>query len=253
MKFYDLNVPLEDSPSEPLPVSVTHQAHADSAALMASFFEASVDDLPNGLGWANDNVTLNAHAGTHVDAPWHYYPTAAGERARTIDELPLEWFYGDGVVLDFRYKEKGGLISAEEVQAALAKINYTLKAGDIVLIQTGADKFWGQAEYFAAGAGMSADATRWLIAQGIRVMGIDCWGWDQPFWAMKERFKATGDPSVIWEAHRVGREAEYCQIEKLANLDQLPAPTGFKVSCFPVKLAGGSGGWTRVVAMVEAS
>ena len=76
-------------------------------------------------------------------------------------------------------------------------------------------------------------------------------GWDQPFWAQKERFKATGDASIIWEAHRVGKEAEYCQIEKLANLDLLPRPFGFKVSCFPVKLKGGSGGWTRVVAMFE--
>ncbi len=251
MKIFDLNVPLEDSPSEPLPVKVEHRTHEETAAFMASFFDAEVDALPNGLGWANDVVTLNAHAGTHVDAPWHYYPTSGGARARTIDELPLEWFYGDGVVLDMRHMPRGGLITSEDVQMALAKLDYTLKPGDIVMIHTGADKFWGQAAYFEAGPGMSADATRWLIAQGIRVMGIDAWGWDQPFWAMKARFKETGDPNVIWEAHRVGMEAEYCQIEKLANLDQLPRATGFKVSCFPVKLAGGSGGWTRVVAMFD--
>jgi kynurenine formamidase len=251
MKIFDLSVPTEDSPSEPLPVKVEHQDHQSSAAFMASFFDAKVEDLPNGLGWANDNVTMSAHAGTHVDAPWHYYPTCGGKRARTIDEMPLEWFYGDGVVLDMRHKPKGGLITVEDVQEALRKINYTLKPGDIVLIQTGADKFWGQEEYFHAGAGMSAAATRWLIEQGIRVMGIDAWGWDQPFWAMKERFKETGDPSVIWEAHRVGMELEYCHIEKLANLDQLPRPYGFKVACFPVKLTGGSAGWTRVVAIFE--
>ncbi|MCS7288197.1 MAG: cyclase family protein, partial [Roseiflexus sp.] len=99
--------------------------------------------------------------------------------------------------------------------------------------------------------GMSAAATRWLIEQGIRTMGIDAWGWDQPFWAMKERYQQTGDPSVIWEAHRVGRDLEYCHIEKLANLDALPRPFGFKVACFPVKLTGGSAGWTRVVAIFE--
>ena len=251
MKMVDLNVPTEDSPSEPLPLQVAHQDHKSSAAFMASFFEATVDDLPDGNGWANDTVTMISHAGTHVDAPWHYYPTCGGERARTIDELPLEWFYGDGVVLDMRHKPQGGLINTEDVQAALAKIDYRLKPGDIVLIQTDADKLWGKPEYFAAGAGVDAGATRWLIEQGIKVMGIDTWGWDQPFWAMKERFKETGDPSVIWEAHRVGIDLEYCQIEKLANLDQLPSPTGFKVSCFPVKLTGGSAGWTRVVAMFE--
>jgi len=250
-KIYDLSIPLEDSPSEPLPVQVVHQSHAQSAEQMAGFFDASVNDLPNGLGWANDHVTLNAHSGTHVDAPWHYYPTCGSNRAQTIDELPLEWFYNAGVVLDMRHKERGGLISAAEVSAALSKINYTLEAGNIVLIQTGADKLWGQAEYFDAGSGMSAEATHWLIEQGIKVMGIDAWGWDQPFWAQKERFKSSGDASMIWEAHRVGMEREYCQIEKLANLDKLPSPFGFKVACFPVKLTGGSGGWSRVVALFE--
>ena len=180
MKFYDLNVPTEESPSEPLPLKVDHQAHKDSAQLMVSFFDATVDDLPEGNGWANDTLTLITHAGTHVDAPWHYYPTSGGKKARTIDEMPLEWFYGDGVVLDMRHKEKGGLISVEDLQQALEKISYTLKPFDIVLIWTDTDKLWGQADYFNSGAGVSAAGTRWLINQGIRVMGIDTWGWDQP-------------------------------------------------------------------------
>lgn len=251
MKIFDLSVPTEESPSEPLPIRVEHQAHEDSAELMVGFFDAAIDDLPNGLGWANDNVSMNAHSGTHVDAPWHYYPTCGSTRARTIDELPLEWFFGDGVVVDMRHKPRGGLIDTEDVQTSLQKINYALKPGDIVLIQTGADQYWGQAEYFEAGAGMSAAATRWLIEQGIRVMGIDTWGWDQPFWAMRERFKETKDPAVIWEAHRVGIDLEYCQIEKLANLEKLPRPYGFKVVCFPVKLTGGSAGWSRVVAIFD--
>ena len=163
MKIFDLNVPLETSPSEPLPVGVEHQSHQASAQFMASFFGATVADLPHGYGWANDSVTMNAHSGTHVDAPWHYYPTCADQPARTIDQMPLEWFYGDGVVLDFRYKERGGLISAADVQDALDNIGYALKPHDIVLIQTGADKCWGQREYFDAGAGMTAEATRWLI------------------------------------------------------------------------------------------
>ena len=251
MKIFDLSVPTEDSPSEPLPLQVDHQDHKSSVPMMLHFFDATEDDLPEGLGWANDKVTMGAHAGTHVDAPWHYYPTTAGKRARTIEEMELEWFYGDGVVLDFCHKSRGSVISAEEIQEALQKINYTLKPGDIVMINTGADKLWGKKEYFDAGCGMSAEATRWLIAQGIRVMGIDAWGWDQPFWAMKERFHETGDPKILWEAHRVGMDEEYCHIEKLANLDTLPRPFGFKVACFPVKFTGGSAGWTRAVAIFE--
>ena len=48
-----------------------------------------------------------------------------------------------------------------------------------------------------------------------------------------------------------GIDKEYCQIEKLANLDILPSPFGFKVACFPVKLTGVSAGWCRAVAVLE--
>ena len=194
---------------------------------------------------------MGAHTGTHVDAPWHYFPFSEGKKARTIDELPLEWFYGDGVVLDMRDKLRGSEINTDDLQRALERIDYKLKLGDIVLIQTGADKYWGKKEYFDAGCGMSRNSTLWLIDQGIRVMGIDACGWDRPFWAMREEFQKTKDKSILWVGHRVGIEKEYCHIEKLANLDRLPKPFGFKVACFPVKLTGGSAGWSRVVAIIE--
>lgn len=249
MRFFDLNVPTEDSPSEPLPLKMRHQTHQESAPAVASFFGCKVEDLPGGLGWGNDFAELITHGGTHVDAPWHYYPTCDGKPARTIDQMPLDWFYGDGFVLDLRHKERGSLITAADCEQALAKIGYQVKPRDIALIHTGADKWWGQKEYFDAGCGMGHESTMWLINQGVRVMGIDAWGWDRPFWALREEFARTGNASILWEGHRVGMQEEYCHIEKLANLDQLPRPFGFKVSCFPVKVTGGSAGWARVVAM----
>lgn len=250
-RIVDLSVPTEDSPSEPLPVKVSHEAHAQSVEIMKLLFGCSEQDLPQGLGWANDSVTLGAHAGTHVDAPWHYFPTSEGKKARTIDEMPLEWFYHDGVVLDMRHKPRGSGVTVDDLKEALKKIKYAIKPWDIVMIQTGADKLWGKPEYFEAGCGMTRESTIWLIEQGVRVMGIDAWGWDRPFWAIKEEFAKTGDKSVLWGAHFVGKDNEYCHIEKLANLDKLPKPFGFKVACFPVKLTGGSAGWCRVVAIVE--
>ncbi len=250
MKIIDLSVPTESSPSEPLPVEVVHERHKESASVMADFFGCNKEDLPQGLGWANDSVKMGAHSGTHVDAPWHYFPTSEGKRARTIDEMPLDWFYGDGVVLDMRHKPQGSTIEVQDLKEALGKIGYKLKPGDIVLIQTGADRYWGKAEYFDAGCGMNRESTLWLIEQGIRVMGIDSWGWDRPFRAIKQEFSKTGDKSIIWAGHRAGIEREYCHIEKLANLDKLPS-VGFKVACFPVKLTGGSAGWCRAVAILE--
>ncbi len=250
MKIIDLGVPLEPSPGGQT-VEVTHSKHEQGVAGMKAAFGCSEDDLPRGLGWAVDTLTLSTHAGTHVDAPWHYTPVSEGKKARTIDEMPLEWFYGDGVVLDMRHKPRGSAISIDDLKQALEKIGYKLKTGDIVLIQTGADKYWGEAEYNDAGCGMTKESTLWLIEQGIRVMGTDAWGWDRPFWATREEFQKTKDSSIIWQAHFAGIEREYCHIEKLANLDKLPKPFGFKVACFPIKVTGGSAGWSRVVAIVE--
>ncbi|MFC2045001.1 cyclase family protein, partial [Chloroflexota bacterium] len=145
----------------------------------------------------------------------------------------------------------GSVISVVDLQEALTKINYGVKPYDIVLIQTGADKLWGKESYFHAGCGMGRESTIWLIDCGIRVMGTDAWGWDTPFWAIKESFQRTKNRDILWAAHRVGIEREYCHIEKLANLDMLPSPYGFKIACFPVKLARGSAGWSRVVAIFE--
>lgn len=266
MRIIDLSVAIDER-AEPMGVAITRPSHAETAAGMAGLFGARVEDLPGGLGWGIEQVTLSAHVGTHVDAPWHYFPTTnGGERARSIDELPLEWFYGPGVRLDMQHKGPGARILPDDLEQALAGIGYALQPGDIVVIQTGADKLWGAPaiegksypppvppqgqEYFAAGCGMSREGTLWLIERGIKVMGTDAWGWDPPFWKVRQDYQRNADPRVIWEAHRVGIEREYCQIEKLANLDQLPGSTGFTVCCFPVKLAGGSGGWCRAVAIV---
>jgi kynurenine formamidase len=251
-QLYDLNVPLEDSPSEPLGLSINYMNHEQTAQMMAQYLQCTVDDLTEGQGWAVEMLELNTHNGTHVDAPWHYFPESMGKPARTIDELPLEWFYRDGVRLDFRHKEKGAIITVDDLQEALDKIKYRLKPYDIVMIWTDTDKLWGDAEYFNSGAGLTLESTLWLTQEnGIRVIGTDCWGLDRPFWAVVKQFKKDGDTSKIWEAHRAGIQQEYCQIEKLAHLAQLPTATGFKVACFPVKVAGGSAGWTRVVAIYE--
>lgn len=249
MHFFDLSLPLEESVSEPRPLRIIYGSHEQSAPLAAGFMGASVSDLPGGYGLAEEEISAPSHSSTHIDAPWHYYPTAGGAPARTIDQIPLDWFFGPGVVLDLRAKERGGLISVADLQDAVAAIDYTIRPRDIVLIQTGSDKLWGSPDYALAGAGMSAEAVRWLLEQGVRVMGSDAYGWDQPFYAMRRRLAETRDPGIIFEAHRAGADLEYCQIDRLANLDSLPRPWGFTVICFPIKVRNGSAGWARVVAM----
>lgn len=250
--FYDLNVPLEDTPSEPLHLKIEYVDHRQSAAGVAQIMGCEVSDLTDSMGWALETVTASTHNGTHVDAPWHYYPTSMGQPARRIDEMPLDWFFRPGVRLDFRHKERGAIITVDDLQAVLKNIDHRLQPYDIILLWTGTDKLWGKAEYFSAGAGLTYDSTLWLLDQGVRVIGTDCWGLDRPFWAVAQQFKADHDARKIWEAHRAGIKQEYCQIEKLANLEQLPTSVGFKVACFPVKVAQASAGWARVVAIYES-
>ena len=229
---------------------VKHQDHHFGRRAIRMLFGLKPSLLKTRLGWANDIIKLSTHGTTHVDAPWHYSPTCGGEPAKTIDQVPLDWCYGPGVVLDMRHKDPNDAASVEDLETALAKINYDLQPGDIVLIQTGNDSWLGKPDYFSRGPGVSASATHWLIDHGIRLMGIDAWGWDRPLREQAREAKETGRDDIFWEAHFVGVEKEYCQIERLANLDELP-PSGFTVCAFPLKVKGGSAGPCRVVGIIE--
>ena len=168
----------------------------------------------------------------------------------TIDEVPLEWCFQNGVKLDFRHFDDGHVVTAKEVDAELKRIGYHLQPLDIVLVNTCAGIRFGFPDYVSAGCGMGYEATMVLLEQGVRVTGTDAWSWDAPFVHTAEKYKNSKDPSLIWEGHKAGRHMAYCHLEKLHNLEVLPA-TGFRVSCFPVKIKGASAGWTRAVAIIE--
>lgn len=253
MKLIDLSVTL-DNDRDWAPWwarnKVVRQSHAFGSFAVWLVFGLWPSYLKNKLGWANDVIKLSTHGTTHLDAPWHYGPMSEGKPAKTIDEIPLDWCFSDGVVLDMSQKRDGGVIRKKDIVEALEKINYTLKPMDIVLIRTGNDKMLGSRDYFTKGPGVTANATRYILEQGVKVTGIDSWGWDVPLPHMARRARRTRDKEHFWEAHYVGVEKEYCHMERLTNLDKLP-PYGFKVCCFPLKVKGGSAGPARVVAMVD--
>ena len=249
MRIVDLSVPTENGASEPFPPQITYKGHEDGAQRLGRLAGVDPSDFPDGMGLATEQVTLTTHSGTHVDAPYHYGPESGGEESPTIDQVPLEWCFGPGVRLDFRHKEPGTEISRADVEEALRKIEYELRPGDIVLIQTGTDKYWGTEKYLPMQCGLSRAGTAWLLDQGIRCIGIDAWGMDRPVASMAEAHK-RGEKDALWPSHFYGRVKPYLQIEKLANLDRLPA-YGFTVSALPVKVADASAGWCRAVAIIE--
>jgi len=255
-RFVDLSIAIEAAlPCDPpmMIPKVDYVDHAQGAEQMREFFPGiRREQLPGGLGWALEFLSLTTHSGTHLDAPYHYHPTQdRGKKALTIDEVPLAWCLSDGVLLDFRHKADGERITAADVEKELDRIGCHLKPLDIVLVQTGADAAWGKAEYLVKGPGMTRESTLYLTERGVRVVGIDAWSWDRPLPFLAREFKEKGDPQVIWEAHFAGIETGYCHMEKMANLAAIGRPHGFTVCCFPVKIKGASAGWCRPVAIVD--
>ncbi len=251
MRFIDLSVPISQTPPDAmLKINIEYIDHKKGAEVFGPFFGLNKEDFPEESFSAVEKVVLTTHSGTHLDAPWHYWPTSEGGPSKTIDQIPLEWCYGDGVVLDFTNKKRGEEISVYDVKDALKKIQYELKPYDIVLFMTGASKFYGSPEYLNAHPGATRETTLWLVEQGVKVMGIDAWGWDKPFDVMVDEVR-KGKKEKLWAAHYAGREKEYCHIENLTNLEKIPTPTGFKVSVFPIKIEKASAGWVRAVAIID--
>jgi len=252
----DLSDTLDNSTSdfEPNRHEITYIDHKKGMEMAVQVFPAAEPILPRlfpeGHAWAVEIVNLSTHSGTHVDAPYHYGPTSGGRPARTIEQVPLRWCFGDGVLLDMTHKQRGEGITAADIEAKLEEIGYEIKPYDIVLVRTGTSRYFKEKGYDMRHAGLTRDATEYLVDRGVKLIGIDAWGLDRPFDVMFQE-AAAGVEGRFWESHFLGKEKEYCQIEKLANLDKLPRPYGFTVMAFPFKIKGASAGWTRVVAMFE--
>jgi kynurenine formamidase len=250
-KIIDLSVCHENNATEPFSPIIEQSSHAKGVERLAKVAGIEPTDFPEDTALATDFVSSSTHSGTHVDAPYHYGPTSEGSPAKTIDEIPLEWCFGPGVVLDMTHKLPGEEIMPKDLEEALAKIDYELKPGDIVLLYTGCDKYWGTttAAYLSMQSGLGIEGVDWLLDKGVKTIGIDAWTLDRPVQAMVQSFRDTGNKEYLWASHYYGRKREYLQIEKLANLGSLPSPYGFIVSALPIKIKDGTAGWCRAVAI----
>ncbi|MFS0737130.1 cyclase family protein [Sphingomonas sp. 1P06PA] len=254
-RIVDLSIYLENDVISDPPAyrpRIDYIDHKMSVPEITGFFPGLAEsDLPDGEAWAIERVELITHNGTHLDAPYHFASTMdRGERAITIDEVPLDWCFQPGVKLDFSHFAAGYVVTASDVEAELARIGHVLSPLEIVVVNTAAGRRYGHDDYVESGCGMGFDATMYLLERGVRLTGTDGWSWDAPFSHTRAQYAVTGDAGLIWEGHKAGRHIGYCHLEKLHNLEALP-PTGFTIACFPVKIRAASAGWTRAVAIFD--
>ena len=202
---------------------------------------------PGGYYYEAHRFRAAEHGGTHLDAPIHF---AAGHQ--TTDAIPLERLVGPAVVVDVSRAcaaDRDHAVAIEDV-AAFETAHGRIPDGAIVLLRTDFARFWpDRARYLGtaergAGAvaklhfpGLSEAAARWLVAERrVHAVGIDT---------------ASIDPGIStrFETHRALFAENVPAFENLANLDRLP-PRGFEIVALPMKIAGGSGGPLRAIALV---
>ena len=147
------------------------------------------------------------------------------------------------------HKKADQVITAQDIEEGLNRINYQIKPLDIVLLHTGCDKLFGRSEYFSDYPGIDASAIDYLLDKGVKIFGVDTMGIDRPYKFMIKEFLEKKNPKHLWPSHFHGRKREFIHIERLAHLDKLP-DLGFKVICFPVRIRQTGAAWARAVAIL---
>lgn len=264
MKIIDLSLPIDEKAFEVHKVGIERISHKEgiekfNRVIMAKSLKGKIkyllgkrlvkkEDIPDEEFLSLEIVHSPVHIGTHLDYSFHYGSRSEGRRSKTAEEIPLEWCFGNGVKLNLLHKKSNQTINAADLENALKKINYSLKALDIVLLETGSDKLYGKAQYFSDYPGIDISAIDFLLDRGVKIFGVDTMGIDRPYKFMLKDFLEKKTP--LYPAHFYGRKREFIHIERLANLEKLP-DFGFKVICFPIKIKQTGAAWSRVVAVLE--
>lgn len=194
-------------------------------------------------GVLSKSIFTPEHLGTHLDAPNHF------ERDQpAVDQLTPRELFGPGVVIDVAPQAEANpdhRLTVAELEAWEAT-HGTIPRGAIVLLRTGWGRHWSNFTRYrnqdAMGRmhfpGYSAEAARWLLKEReVRGVGIDTLSIDH-------------GPSKDFVVHHLINGAGRFGLENVARLEQLPA-RGFHLIVAPIKVEGGSGGPTRIFAILD--
>jgi kynurenine formamidase len=249
--IHDLSVTLRRGTLESREIQLTLISHDEAARMFAREQGVKVSSLPYGTFFSDERIGLGSHDGTHIDAPYHFYPTSEGQPAKLIDEWPLECAMGAGLRLDFRGHSPAEPITEYDVAAELERLGREPRPGEVVMLWTGGtDRYDTDPAFSRSAAGLNGGALNYLFRFGVRLMSTDSATIDVPIPIMRERLLA-GDPAAYFPVHRAGRHTEWTHAEKLASMGSLPAHEGFTAMFLPIKIAGATGAWTRAVGIED--
>jgi arylformamidase len=201
---------------------------------LPGFQRRRVVNMKDGGVCNSDELTLTDHCGTHVDAPGHY--RAQGP---WISEIPIDAFWGRGIVLRPEASQAGDAVGPSAVHA-WENQHGQIRDGDIVFFDLGWSHLWAAPELLpdvvAGWPGLRQDTAEILRDRKVKAVGVDTLSVDSS--------SSTNDA-----AHRVLLDADITIAENLAHLDGLPPV--FLTALFPWKIHGGSASPVRAVAWIE--
>ena len=205
----------------------------------------SAGPTPGGYYYSAYAYAAPEHGGTHLDAPVHF-----AEGGASADRVPLERLMAPAVVIDVAARAAADpdyRLTVADVRAFEAR-HGEIRAGTIVLLRTGWASRWPDRKAYL-GDDTPGDASR---------LRFPSFGEEAARLLVTERRAAALGADVAsidhgqskdFRVHRVAAAAGVPGLENLAGLDALP-PTGAFVIALPMKIAGGSGGPLRAVALV---
>ncbi|WP_420147257.1 cyclase family protein [Spirosoma sp.] len=165
-------------------------------------------------------IVMGSHQGTHLDAMYHFL-----DDGKTLDQMPLEWFYGKVHVLRIP-KAAREEITVED----FLPYEHLLVPEAKIIYETGWYKHFGKDDFFENFPSLTQEASTYLADRNIRMLGMD-----------------TPTPSRDWyEVHHILLKKEIVIVESLTNLDQVPDE--FTFMGFPLNLQGRDGSPIRAVA-----
>lgn len=212
-----------------------YAGHLETKVWQHHTFEDTAPNFDSDFAYQSLGLQFCDHGPTHVDALSHLDPR---EGAATIDEMPLDTFWGQGTCLDVSDVAPREYCNAERLDRALAESSSGLRRGDVLLLHTGsAERFGGTQEYTTQYPGLDQSAATWLGDHGVKIFGVDTPSPDNP-------------ADRIYPVHLFCRKNGITHYENLANL-QTVAGRRFTFFGFPLRIRGGHGSPVRAVAMID--